>query len=237
MPLIEISDETFELLCQLKRKVNVSTASKLVEHLAEKGARNIGLSVGTDSLDTNVASDDISIDRGAKSFNVSRDGNMRIEKRIDDVDIEEIVLDVPQLDHILPTLLTEFRSKDLVNVEMVTAFVEGKPFYHKRWNQTLFHVIEILLGEGVSIDEIVEKLNGFATVGKNLDDFLSYNEDLDISHKIQNPRIVWPLIENLSKYWEIDVEIKFKWENNAKLELRGMYAELKTNRRVEDRSS
>lgn len=235
MPNIEISEDTFKLLCELQRDAEVDKVGELVEQLAELGATRIGISIAPDSDQVNQITDQSQVAIGqsvGKAFEVSKDSSFKLEMDLED-GLEELSIAIPGLDHIVPTVLTEFRSRDLVNVEMVKAYVDGKPFYHKRWNQTLFHVIELLLGRGVGLDEIVDKLQGFATVGKNLEDFLSYNEELDISHKIQNPKFVWPLIENLSRFWEVDVEIHFKWENNARLELRGLSAELKTNRQVE----
>ncbi len=235
MPNIEISEDTFKLLCELQQNEKVATVGELVERLAERGALKIGVSIESDSVYQNEEADssiEANLDSVGKAFHSSKASQMRLESG-QEGEFEELTLAIPDLDHIVPTVLTEFRSKDLVNVEVVMAYVDGKRFYHKRWNQTLFHVIELLLGRGVGLDEIVDKLQGFATVGKNLEDFLSYNEELDISHKIQNPKFVWPLIENLSRFWEVDVEIHFKWENNARLELRGLSAELKTNRQVE----
>ena len=236
MPNIAISEETFRLLCELQKDLNVGTVGELVERLAEGGVADIGVFIETETESTSQISDSSTIDSytgssGAR-YGVSTDSYDRLVKNTEE-EFEELSIAIPELDHIVPTVLTEFNSRDLINVEMVKAYVDGKPFYHKRWNQTLFHVIEILLGRGVGLDEIVEKLNGYATIGKNLVDFLSYNEELDISHKIQNPKFVWPLIENLSRSWEVDVEIHFKWEKNARLELRGLSAELKTNRQVE----
>lgn len=234
MPNIDISEETFDLLCKLQQEVKVETVGELVEILAERGAARIGVSIESDSEAAGQvpgsAVRDVGNGSTGKTYAIPQDSPMRSEQ---EDKLEELSLAIPELDQIIPTVLTEFRSVDLVNVEMVMAYIDGKPFYHKRWNQTLFHVIETLMGRGVGIDEIVEKLNGFATVGKNLVDFLSYNEDLDISHKIQNPKYVWALIENLSRFWEVNVEIHFKWEKNARLELRGLSAELKTNRQVE----
>lgn len=232
MASIEVGDDTFDLLCQLQKEVQMETVGELVEWLADQGARRIGISI--EPSDDDYHSDESSGTSIGMQFNIGRDTSMRMDM---EDGIEELSQDIPELTKIFPTVLTEFRSKDLVNVEMVMAYIDGKPFYHKRWNQTLFHVIELLLGKGVGIDEIVGKMNGFATVGKNLEDFLSYNEELDISHKIQNPKIVWPLIENLSRFWEVDVEIQFQWEKNARLELRGLSAELKTNRPVERKST
>ena len=232
MPNIEISEETFKLLCDLRAEVKFETVGELVEWLAEQGATSIGVSIESDSDDRGHDQSISGNERNDAGFNVSKSAFMRLDMKPEDR-YEELSQPISELDEIIPTVLTEFRSRDLVNVEMVKAYVDGKPFYHKRWNQTLFHVIELLLGKGVSIEEIVEKLNGFAAVGKNLDDYLAYNEELDISHKIQNPKFVWPLIENLSRFWEVDVEIQFKWEQNARLELRGLSAELKTNRPIE----
>lgn len=232
MQNIEISEEAFKLLCDLRAEVKFETVGELVEWLAEQGANSIGVSIESDSDEGSQEANISGNERNEATLSSGKTSHMRLNMKPDDR-YEELSQPIPELDEIIPTVLTEFRSRDLVNVEMVKAYVDGKPFYHKRWNQTLFHVIELLLGKGVSIEEIVEKLNGFATVGENRDDYHSYNEELDISHKIQNPKFVWPLIENLSRFWEVDVEIQFKWEQNARLELRGLSAELKTNRPIE----
>ena len=209
-PSVTVSQETMATLWKLQGILNKASTSDLVEHIIAEFAKQRGL--------TNLKRKANQNDDSSTSKN-SHGGLPPLQS--------ERTEDAPEENPSSQVNFVLFRDAYLENVRPTEAFVNGHWFETKAWNTVLFEVIRVLLEKEVSEEEIVNVLHPNIKIG-SADGYkpipglnLCYNE-------IRTPRKTWDLIENLNEIWNIDVRIRFKWNEKAKVELRGLSYEIRT---------
>lgn len=209
-PSVSISEETMATLWKLQGILNKASTSDLVEHITADFAKRHGLTNLNRSANLNDNS---------SAFKLLHRGLPPLRSERSDDDPEENP--GSQVNFVL------FRNAYLENVPPTEACVDGKWFKIEAWNAVLFEVIRVLLEKEVSEEEIVNVLHPNIKIG-HPDGYkpipginLSYNE-------IRSPRKSWELIEKLNDFRNMDVRIRFKWNEKAKLELRGLSYEIRT---------
>lgn len=240
MPEIKITEETFELLCELRKNVPKGNPSELIEWLADRGAQDIGISVEAVDGDTSVSSADLhdyensenlDQDRGEKTYAGLRDSgsNVLFESGFASIQSEPIKI-FPEKQSPSQVNIVHFSSSYLLNVEPSMAYVEGKRFRIRFWNEAVFATIKSLIDKGVAIEDIEKVLSPLIKIG-NPEGSVPI-KGLNISHAfINSPRISWECIEKLNNHWYVDVRVTFRWNEKAKIELRGLSYEIGTNRK------
>lgn len=120
-----------------------------------------------------------------------------------------------------------FKNSFLEHVPPIEAYVEGEWFDIEAWNAVVFKVIRLLVENGVSPHDIAEVLSPDVRVG-HIEGFRRI-EGLNMSYiNVRSPRMSWECIEKLNSRWNIDVRIKFKWDEKSKVKLREQTYEIRT---------
>lgn len=238
MPVIRISDETFNLLCQLRKKVPATTPAELVEWLAERGASDIGIVVEAINDKDTIPTEDTLKFRSSEQLRQDKGTTISSELR------DTVAVDVLSKHNFAPiygetaeistkkrhpskVLFSTFSTSQLVNVKPIRALVKGHWFKISYWNRAAFAAIKALVDEGVAIEEIVEVLNPLIKIGNPEGSIPIKGQN--ISHMfINTPKISWKCVEKLYDCWGIDVRVRFRWNNNAPEELRGRSYEIRT---------
>ena len=240
MPEIKITEETFELLCELRKHVPKGTPSELIEWLADRGAQDIGISVEAIDGDSSVSiadlhdyenSEILDQDRGERTYAGLRDSGADVlsESGFGRI-VSDPIQNTPEKQSPALVKIVLFSSSFLLNVEPSMAYVEGKRFRIRFWNEAVFATIKSLVDKGVAIEDIEKVLSPLIKIG-NPEGSVPI-KGLNISHAfINTPRISWECIEKLNNHWNVDVRVTFRWNEKAKIELRGLSYEIGTNRK------
>lgn len=238
MTSIKISEETFNLLCQLRKKVPAKRPAEIVEWLAEWGATDIGIVVDANDVEVAKPPEDTPKFENNEQLRQNEGGTISSELR------DSVVLDIlPQRDfapifgetteittnrrHRSQTKFSNSIASQLVNVKPSRAFVQGTWFKITYWNRAVFATIKALVNDGVAVEEIAQVLSPFIKIG-NPEGSVPIKRQ-NISHKfINTPRISWECIEKLYNYWDIDVRVRFRWTEKGPDALRGRTYEVRT---------
>lgn len=195
---ISLSQQTHDTLWKLQGILNKPTDSELIEYLTACAAKQHGLD--------NFGSD---LQDGGTStiMPLGRDANFP------DPSVVNFVL---------------FRSSYLENVPPIEASIEGESFEIEYWNEVVFAVIKFLIEKRkVTVHQIAEVLHPNVKVGWQ--DGYRPIKGLNLSYdNIRTPRVSWECIEKLNLFSNIDVRIRFKWNEKAKVKLRGLSYEIRT---------
>lgn len=234
---IKITERTFELLCELRKKVPVRTPAELIEWLAETGADDIGIIVNVREEDPSLSqkspqsrsSEPLRQQSGTKFTANLRDTTgaaIRSTEGLSPI-FGEPVESVPERKSPSPVEFRSFRTSSLLNVKPSEAYVQGRRLRIRFWNQAVFATIKSLVEDGVAIQEIVDVLYPLIKIGNPEGSIPIKGQN--ISHSLINtPRISWESIEKLNNFWDVDVRVKFKWTEKAPVELRGNWYEIST---------
>lgn len=216
---ISLSPQTYATLWRLQGILNKPTASDLMEHLVANAAEQYGLQDITPHRDGENTADPKS---GSSSNPAARSTKGRKLNIHDLIDGEAQYQDPSEV-----RFLT-FKNSYLEHVPPTQAYVEGEWFDIKHWNKALFQAIRFLVKEeGVTTHDIADALHPNVKVGR--EDGLRPIEDLNLSYvDIRSPQVSWECIEKLNFFWNIDVRVRFRWSEKAKVELRGLSYEIRT---------
>ena len=234
---IKITERTFELLCVLRKRVPVSTPSELIEWLAETGAEDIGIIVTHSEEEPSLPQKSPQIRSGEplrQESGARFTASLRSTTGVAILPTEglspifgALAESTPERKSPLPVKFASFRTSSLLNVKPSEAYVQGRRFKIRFWNQAVFATIKALVGDGVAIQEIVDVLYPLIKIGNPKGSIPIKGQN--ISHSLINtPRISWESIEKLSNFWDVDVRVKFKWTEKAPVELRGQSYEIST---------
>ncbi len=216
---VSLSQRTMATLWRLQGVLNKPTASDLIESLTANAARQYGIDDFTSNVNVdkdtkaNAASSNSSTVKPAKETN----------PKFGEIYKGEIKYDDPSEVNFLT-----FKNSYLENVPPSEAYVDGKWFDIKHWNEVVFEVIRILVEKrGVGVQEIATLLPENIKIG--YEDGLKPIIGLNLSYiNIRSPQVSWKCIETLHLKWGIDVRVRFKWNEKAKVELRGLSYEIRT---------
>ena len=206
-------------LWRLQGVLNKPSASDLIEHLTANAARQHGIIElqAEGNSDQNTNSSSVSNNRSKVNPVEQTDLNFR------DQGDDEPKYNLPSQVNFLT-----FKNSYLEHVPPSEAYIQGEWIEIKHWNKALFEVIRHLVNnEGVSTQAIADALKPNIKVGR--EDGRSPIEGVNLSYAdIRSPQVSWGCIEKLSFYWNIDVRVRFKWSENARVELRGLSYEIRT---------
>lgn len=216
---VSLSQRTMATLWRLQGVLNKPTASDLIEHLTANAARQYGIedfpsNVNVDKdTEANTASSKRSKVKPVKGTNpIFRELHEGEIKYDDPSEVNFLTFKNSYLEHVPPT----------------EAYVEGEWFQIKHWNKALFKAIRHLVEkEGVSNQEIADVLHPNIKVGR--EDGRRPIEGVNLSYaEIRTPQVSWECIETLHLKWGIDVRVRFKWSEKARVDLRGLSYEIRT---------
>ena len=195
---VSLSQQTFATLWKLQGILNKPTDSELIEYLTACAAKQHGL----DNFDSDL------LDGGTSTI-MPLDGDAKFPYP----SVVNFVL---------------FRSSYLENVPPIEASIEGKRFEIEYWNEVVFAVIKFLIeNRDVTVHQIAKVLDPNVKVGSH--DGYKPIKGLNLSYNnIRTPRVSWECIEKLNLFSNIDVRIRFKWNEKAKVKLRELSYEIRT---------
>ncbi len=238
MPVIRITDETFDLLCQLRKKVPADTPAELVEWLTEKGTDDIGIIINADKEEgseplgdnPNTSCNEQLRHNGGNEISSSPSDNTCQDGLSEDSFAPiygETIAVAPNQRSRRSREFTSFNASQLVNVKPIRALVKGRWFKISYWNRAVFAAIKALVDEGVAIEEIVRVLYPLIKIGNPKGSVPIKGQN--ISHMfINTPKISWQCVEKLHDGWGIDIRVRFRWNKKAPEELRGRSYEIRT---------
>ena len=238
MPFIKISEETFDRLCELRKSIQADYPHELVDYLANKWMENIDVVLDPDVEPPSVQRVQISQERNSQPLKHYTDdiltegqANSEVLTLPTDEFLGPILSDPVKIDpkNQSPSNVNFvlFRTSFLTNVLPSKAYVQGNWFKIKFWNEAVFATIKALLDAGIAVEDIVNVLHPRLKIG--CPEGYVPIKGQNLSHiQIDTPKVSWECIEKLSKHWDVDVRVRFRWTEKAKVEFRGLQYEIST---------
>ena len=215
MPVIRLSDATFEGLSTIAKWSSFRTPSEAIDSLVREKLRELGIErdaadAAWSTFKTNPqAIDDI----GRKNLN-------DFEIKRDAVGRPEMVSNYE--------IMTFDRAPGLSFTRLTAAKVGGIPVRKLNWVNLLVDVIVSLKKKGLDVPKLCAELQVPTKPFEHSDTGFVYYPELGISIQGQSAQDVWKEVHRIASKWAIPVEAEFQWRQNEKAQHPGRSGVLKT---------